>query len=179
IYAAGTAGKFAQTPSPLTFLDTDQDGIPDFWEDTFTTNLVFTPSNNNDRDGDGYTDLEEYNDWLAVPHALTIVTNPVGVDLYQICGESGHLAFGVTNGIHGLVYLTNVLGSLTNTSYPSNSFAIFTPTNNWSGTTNYGYAGFGLFVTNLDTAAYFGPVPVSVVVSAVPLTTNPPLSIID
>jgi choice-of-anchor C domain-containing protein len=178
IYAAGTAGKFAQTPSPLTFLDTDQDGIPDFWEDTFTTNLVFTPSNNNDRDGNGYTDLEEYNNWLAVPHALTTVTNPVGVDLYQICGQSGHLTFMVTNGVHGLVYLTNVWGSVTNIGTYSNSFAIFTPTNN-APTNYFGYAAFDFYVTNRDTAAYFGPVTVSVVVSAVPILTNPPLNVIE
>jgi subtilisin-like proprotein convertase family protein len=181
IYSAGSAGKTVAAPvSSPTFLDTDQDGIPDFWEDTFTTNLVFIPSNNNDRDGDGYTDLEEYNNWLAVPHALTTVTNPVGVNLYQLCGNSGRLAFAVTNGAQGFVYLTNVLGSVTNTGTYSNSFAIFTPTNSTAGGTNYyGYASFGFYVTNMDTVAYFGPVNVSVVVSAVSIATNPPVSIID
>jgi len=179
IYKAGSIGKYSTQASPPTFLDTDQDGIPDFWEITFGTDR-FTPSNNNDRNGDGYTDLEEYNDWLAVPHALTITNTPVGVDLYQLCGQSGHLAFSVTNSIHGLVYLTNVLGSVTNTTYFSNSFAIFTPTNSTgSGTNYYGYASFDLYVTNLDTSAYFGPVPVSVVVSAVSIATSPPLNIIN
>jgi subtilisin-like proprotein convertase family protein len=174
-----TPGSLPTLTTTLPFLDTDRDGIPDFWEDTFTTNLVFTPSNNNDRDGDGYTDLEEYNNWLAVPHALTTVTNAVGVDLYQLCGESGHLAFAVTNGIHGLVCLTNVLGSVTNTGAYSNSIAWFTPTNSATGGTNYsGYASFGFYVTNLDTEAYFGPVTVSVVVSAVPILTNRPINII-
>ena len=170
----GTSSISVYTP---TFLDTDQDGIPDFWEDTFTPNLVFIPSNNNDRDGDGFTDLEEYDNWLAAPHALTTVTNAVGVDLYQLCGESGHLAFGVTNGVHGLIYLTNVLGSVTNLGVYSNSFAIFTPTNGPAGTNYFGYASFGFYVTNLDTAAYFGPVTVSVVISAVPILTNPPVVI--
>ena len=159
--------------APLTYLDTDQDGIPDFWEDTFTTNWVFKPSNNNDRDGDGYTDLEEYNNWLAAPHALTTVTNPVAVDLYQLCGQSGKLGFFLTNNIHGTVYLTNVIGSVTNTGIWSNTIAVFTPTNAASSGTNYfGYASFSFYVTNLDTEAYFGPVPVSVVVSAVPIITN-------
>ncbi|MEI6077722.1 MAG: LamG-like jellyroll fold domain-containing protein, partial [Verrucomicrobiota bacterium] len=66
IYNAGSAGKFAQTVVPA-YLDTDQDGIPDFWEITFGTN-PYLHSNNNDRDGDGYTDLEEYNNWLAETH---------------------------------------------------------------------------------------------------------------
>jgi hypothetical protein len=158
----------------LPYLDTDQDGLPDFWEDTFTPALVFVPSNNHDRLGEGYTDLEEYNNWLAGPHALTITNTSVGVDLYQMCGESGHLAFDVTNGIHGVVYLTNVLGSATNLSTSwSNTIAVFTPTNAPGSATNYsGYASFDFYVTNRDTAAYFGPVTVSVIVSAVPIAIN-------
>jgi len=158
--------------STLPYLDTDQDGIPDFWESTFTPTLLYIPSNNNDRNGDGYTDLEEYNNWLAGPHALTTVTNPVAVDLYQLCGESGHLAFFVTNAVQGFVYLTNVLGSVTNTSAIwSNTIAVFTPTNS-AATNYYGYAAFDCYVTNLDTAGYFGPVTVSVIVSAKPITLN-------
>ncbi len=158
--------------STLPYLDTDQDGLPDFWESTFTPSLLYIPSNNHARTGDGYTDLEEYNNWLAGPHALTTVTNPVAVDLYQMCGESGHLAFFVTNGVQGFVYLTNVLGSVTNTSTLwSNTIAVFTPTNS-AGTNYYGYAAFDFYVTNLDTAAWFGPVTVSVIVSAVPITIN-------
>lgn len=183
IYDAGSAGKFASASlaGKFPYLDTDQDGLPDFWENTFTPSLVYTNSNNNARTGDGYTDLEEYNNWLAGPHALTTVTNPVGVDLYQLCGESGHLAFFVTNGIQGFVYLTNVLGAVTNTSTLwSNTIAVFTPTNNPGAATNYsGYASFDFFVTNQDTAAYFGPVTVSVIASAVPITYNsnmPPVS---
>ena len=120
---------------------------------------MFTPSNNNDRDGDGYTDLEEYNNWLAGPHALTVTTNPVSVDLQQLFGKTGNLSFSVTNGIHGFVYLTNVLvtatASVTNTGPLSNSIAVFTPTNNPPFTTNYsGYASFDVYVTNNDTVAY-------------------------
>ena len=173
IYNAGHAGKnIASNPSGLPYLDTDQDGLPDFWEDTFTPTLLYIPSNNHARTGDGYTDLEEYNNWLAGPHAVTTVTNPVSVDLYRLCGESGHLAFFVTNGVQGFVCLTNVLGSVTNTSTLwSNTIAVFTPTNSAS-TNYYGYAAFDFYVTNLDTAAYFGPVTVSVIVSPVPIVLN-------
>ena len=173
IYSAGSAGKFAAAVTPPIYLDTDQDGIPDFWESTFTPGLVFTPSNNNDRDGDGYTDLEEYNNWLAGPHALTVTNTPVGVDLQQLFGATGKLSFAATNGVNGLVYLTNVLGSVTNTGPFSNSIAVFTPTNNAAGGTNfYGYAAFDVYVTNNDTVAYFGPVTVRVLVSAVPIALN-------
>jgi len=176
IYQAGPTGKstslYGSAPATLPYLDTDQDGLPDFWEATFTPAQVYVPSNNNDRNGDGYTDLEEYNNWLAEPHTLTTVTNPVGVDLYQVCGKSGRLAFYVTNGIHGSVYLTNVWGMVTNTSTVwSNTFAIFTPTN--SAATNYfGYGSFDFFVTNLDTAAFIGPITVSAIISPAPLILN-------
>jgi subtilisin-like proprotein convertase family protein len=162
-------------------LDTDQDGIPDFWEDTFGSN-PFVPSQNNVLDGSGYTELEEYLNWLAGPHALTVTNQPVGVDLMQLFGQTGNLSFFVTNAVNGSVYLTNVLNytnvtgtlfAVTNTGTYSNSFAIFTPANNFNGTTtNYGLASFDVYVTNNTTVAYFGPVTVSVVASKVAVKVN-------
>jgi subtilisin-like proprotein convertase family protein len=170
-----SAGALPARNSVLPYLDTDQDGIPDFWEITFGQ-PPYVPSANQpsmNPNDIGYTDLEEYDNWLAGPHALTITNTPVGVDLMQLFGKTGNLSFSVTNGINGTVYLTNVWGTVTNTGIYSNSFAIFTPTNNASGGTNfYGYASFDAYVTNNDTVAYFGPVTVSVVVSAVPIKIN-------
>ena len=178
IYEAGRAGKFAVPTGPL-FLDTDQDGIPDFWEITFGQ-PPYVPSNNNaSTNAPGYTTLEEYDNWLAAPHAVTITNTPVGVDLMQIFGKTGNLSFSVTNGINGSVYITNVLNytnvlgvvsAVTNTGPYSNSFAIFTPIN--SKPSFSGYASFDVYVTNNDTVAWFGPVTVSVVVSAVPVAIN-------
>ncbi len=179
IYNAGSGGKYGGT-SNSRYLDTDQDGIPDFWEITFGTDR-FVPSNNNDRNGDGYTDLEEYNNWLAAPHALTITNTPVGVDLKQVFGKTGNLTFSLTNAVNGSVYLTNVWDGVTNSGLFGYSFAVFNPTNQFnSGTNGFGYASFGVNVTNNDTMAYFGPVTVSVAVSAVPLlmNTNVPPAII-
>ena len=166
IYQAGSAGKFAAASTMLPYLDTDQDGIPDFWEITFGQNPTNASNNQLSTNPNyfGYSDLEEYLNWLAIPHALTVTNTPVGVDLYLLSGESGNLSFSVTNAVNGSVYLTNVLGSVTNTGPFSNSIAIFTPLNKFSG-----YASFDYYVTNNDTVAYFGPVTVSVVVSAVPI----------
>lgn len=176
IYGSGSAGKSpAIAATALPPLDSDQDGIPDYWEITFgqfPTNVSdYLPSTHSP----GYTDLEEYLNWLGAPHAVTITNTSVGVDLYQLCGNSGTLSFFLTNAVNGSVYLTNVLGSVTNTGPFSNSIAIFTPFTNYSG-----YAGFDFFVTNNATVAYFGPVTVSVVVSAVPIiygavNTNAPV----
>ncbi len=76
------------------------------------------------------------------------------------------MSFFVTNAaIHGSVYLTNVLaGVFTNIAVISNTVAVFVPTNTTPVFT--GYASFDAYVTNNDTVAYFGPVTVSVVVSA-------------
>jgi subtilisin-like proprotein convertase family protein len=173
IYAAGSAGIFTSTASTVVpYQDTDQDGLPDFWEMTFGQNPYVASNNQLTTNANflGYTDLEEYQGWLAGPHALTVTNTPVGVDLMQICGKTGNLSFSVGNAVNGSVYLTNVLGAATNTGTFSNNFAIFTPT--YTSPTFSGYAAFDLFVTNNDTVAYFGPVTVSVVVSAVPVATN-------
>jgi subtilisin-like proprotein convertase family protein len=170
IYAAASAGKFAASSSATPpFLDTDQDGLPDFWEVTFGQDPYVASNNQLSTNANylGYTDLEEYQNWLVAPHALTVTNTPVGVDLLQVCGKTGNLSFSVGNPVNGTVFLTNVLGAVTNTGTFSNSFAIFTPTN--ASPTFSGYAAFDLYVTNNDTAAYFGPVPVSVVVSAIPI----------
>ena len=142
--------------------DTDQDGIPDYWETTFGLDPN-VPGNNNDRDSDGYTDLEEYINWLAAPNALTSIGQPVDVNLALISGSTGNLAFGVTNGTNGTVVL---LGD--------GRTARFTPDTNYTG-----YASFNFSVTNLVTSNWFGPDSVSVVVSSVPVVTNPPIVIID
>ena len=195
IYNSENAG-----PNPafirLPFLDSDQDGAPDFWETSLGENPTNATASLADRDGDGYTDLEEYLNWLGAPHALTLTNTPVGVDLTRLFGRTGNLSFSVTNGFNGLVYLTNILdsvtnvvggltnviGAVTNIGPFSNSFAIFMPTNSTLGGTNfYGYAGFDVNVTNNDTTAYYGPVRVSVLVSAVPIiyapvnTNSPPV----
>ena len=47
--------------------DTDQDGIPN-WFETLTGTDPDVANNNEDRDDDNYTDLEEYLNWIAVPN---------------------------------------------------------------------------------------------------------------
>jgi hypothetical protein len=51
-------------------LDTDRDGMPDAWESARRLNLHDSADGNQDRNGDGYTNLEQYLDWL--------VQSPVG-----------------------------------------------------------------------------------------------------
>ncbi len=187
IFSAGHAGKLSLAAgntnlvfSPMPpFADVDQDGIPDFWEMTLQGEFPTNFSANLDRDGDGYTDLEEYLNWLGAPHALTPSNNPVAVDLYALAGNTGNLSFGVQNGSNGTVVLTNSLGCIAG----GGTIAVFTPTNNFGGGSNGGFGSFSFMVTNNDTVAFFGPVTVSVFASSVPITnlntapfifTNPP-----
>lgn len=158
-----TEGAWPVLNSTALPADYDQDGIPDYWEITLGQNpAVF--SANNYSTGDGYTDLEEYLNWLAAPHALTVTNQPVGVDLYRLCGNTGNLTFFLTNVVRGTAYLTNNFDT-NGVFIRSNSLAVFTPA---IGATNE--ASFGFYVTNTDTVAYFGPVKVSVFNSSVPIT---------
>ena len=159
-------GSLPTNNSTLIYINTSQDGIPDFWKTTFGQKLT-NSYNNFALDNSGYSELEEFDNWLAGPHALTATNTPVGVNLVKLFGKTGNLSFWLTNSIHGTVYLTNVLDTYTNQGQLSNSIAIFTPTNVAGSGTNYsGFASFDVYVTNNDTMANFGPVTVSVFVSS-------------
>ena len=143
-------------PQPL---DSDGDGLPDYWEITLAATGVTSMNpnvpNNNHSNPDGYTDLEHYINWLAAPHALTVSNTPVDVNLYAVVGLTGNLSFGVTNGTNGTVTLG------------TNGYtATFTPTNDY-----FGFASFGFSVTNLATTNGFD-VTVSVMVSITNITTS-------
>ena len=51
---------------PLFYERDDDDGLPDAWERTYFGNL--STNGAADPDGDGYTNLEDYLNWLAKPH---------------------------------------------------------------------------------------------------------------
>jgi subtilisin-like proprotein convertase family protein len=170
ISSQSQVGGWPTLTSLAPLVDTDNDGIPDYWEITFfgtypnvTNPIANLPATN--VNSLGYTRLEEYLNWLGAPHALTATNLPVAVDLYKLTGNSGNLSFNVTNAVNGSVYLTNAWNGVTNTGPFSNSIALFTPNLNYSG-----YAAFDYYVTNNDTLGYFGPVTVSVVVSGVPVS---------
>lgn len=52
--------------------DTDHDGLPNWWEEAHNLNPNSSPNDfsetNNDKDKDGYTQLEDYLNWMAQPH---------------------------------------------------------------------------------------------------------------
>lgn len=59
--------------------DTDQDGMPDWWEQLTGTNPQ--KADNNENAADGYTQLEAYLNWLAEPHFLCKAGEKLTIDL--------------------------------------------------------------------------------------------------
>ncbi len=72
------AGGFEAYPVPVVYreadFDTDGDGLPNWWENMHGTNPNSAKNDfsdsNADPNHDGYTNLEEYLNWLAVPHFI-------------------------------------------------------------------------------------------------------------
>lgn len=68
---AGGWPSFANEKRPADW-DTDHDGLPNWWEEAKGLN-VNSPANdfseaNSDKDKDGFTQLDDYLDWMAKPH---------------------------------------------------------------------------------------------------------------
>ncbi len=71
--------------------DSDLDGLPDWWENLYGTDPHspagdFTDSNS-DPDGDGYTLLEDYLEWMARPHYYIYNDTPAVADLSTLTGN--------------------------------------------------------------------------------------------
>ena len=99
-------------------LDSDHDGMPDYWEqatgsDPFGANSLTNTA-------DGYTLLEHYINFLAVPHAITQTNAAVDVDLTQYTeGFAASATYTVSGGSNGVVTLT---GSATAHFVPTANF---------------------------------------------------------
>jgi pectate lyase len=140
--------------------DTDNDGIPDYWERA----LGWDPAaaNNNHTNADGYTDLEWYLNWLADPHALAATGRTNSLSLRQLTGGSTNLTYTVANGSNGTVTLAG-----------DGYTAQFVPAANFKG-----MASFAFNATNTTDNGGFGPVAVAVLVTNVPPgITGQPVSV--
>jgi hypothetical protein len=67
--------------------DTDGDGLPDFWEKARNLHPQSARDDasdaNLDADGNGYTELDEYLEWLTLPHYFVAKSQTISVDLAQ------------------------------------------------------------------------------------------------
>lgn len=82
--------------------DSDHDGLPDWWEQIIGTNPNsaagdFSDSNA-DTDHNGYTNLEEYLQWLMLPHYDVATGTNLDIDLGQYsAGYTSSPSFSVSN----------------------------------------------------------------------------------
>jgi hypothetical protein len=126
--------------------DTDNDGMPDFWEHANGSNPALDDAMQ--KAPDGYALLEHYLNWLAEPHALTSVGTPVDVDLtsYALGFMDVSPVFTVSSPACGSVQLL-----------ADGHTARFTPASGSSGLSSFGFT-----VTGSDGSSYQSPVVVAV-----------------
>ena len=84
---AGGFEAYPETAWPAN-LDTDYDGLPNWWEELRGTNPKSRTLNyadtNRDSEGDGYTELERYLDFMAQPHLWLKPGQETVIDLQQL-----------------------------------------------------------------------------------------------
>ncbi len=133
-------GGFGVLNGGVAPVDTDGDGMPDYWEQAMGSNPnvadSLTPGIG------GYTKLENYLNWLAGPHAVAPKNSLVDVDLRQYAGgftnvSPVYAAFAPTNGTVALL--------------PDGHTAEFTAAGNFSGLGSFNFyvhASDGTTMTN-------------------------------
>jgi hypothetical protein len=135
-------GEIASGSSPA---DTDHDGMPDFWEKARGSNpatddaMQLAP--------DGYTQLEQYLNWLAEPHALTSAGTAVDFDLATVA-----LGFADVSPVFSV---TSACGSVQLSA--DQHTAHFTPATGFVGLSSFDFS-----VTGSDGSKYTGHVAVAV-----------------
>lgn len=92
--------------------DSDRDGLPDWWERIKGLNPHSPPGDfsdsNGDPDGDEFTNLEDYLNWLAAPNFVCTNGVPLDIDLTQFTrgftnNNPVYAVFAPTNGTIALV----------------------------------------------------------------------------
>lgn len=76
-----TVGGWPALNSLPALTDTDRDGMPNTWELSRGLNPYIAADRNDDRTGDGYTNLEEYLNWLVTPAARADMDRNCIIDL--------------------------------------------------------------------------------------------------
>jgi len=115
--------------------DTDRDGLPDWWEDIHGLNPNSSPGDfsdaNGDPDNDGFTNLEDYLNWMAQPNYSTENGDALLIDVRE-------LSRGFTEGV------SYTVSSTTNGSATvEDGIVEFTPTEE-------GLCAFDFTVTDSD-----------------------------
>ena len=88
-------------------LDTDQDGLPDYWELALGSSTTVSNTFNSSLIGSPYKQIGDYLNWLGDLHGAALTNTPVAVDLRQFtCGFTNFGAsYSVANPTNGTVVL--------------------------------------------------------------------------
>ncbi len=136
--------------------DTDNDGMPDYWELALGLNPTLAADRNLTNTFTGYTRLEDYLNWLADAHALCDRNGTVDVSLRAATGGTTNLTYTVAGGSNGTVNLLADGYTARFTAAASSS----------------GIATFSFSATDPAVATSFGPISYGVLIT----TTNAPIS---
>jgi hypothetical protein len=132
--------------------DTDNDGMPNYWELAVGLN----PNNAADRnntDVSGYTELEVYLNWLADAHALCDRNGTVDVNLRTATGGATNITYSVANGANGTVnLLADGFTARFTAAANTNGMAGFTFTATGDGTA-FGPINYGILITTTNAPA--------------------------
>lgn len=163
IDAVAQVGTWPTLNSETPPADSDNDGMPDWWEVATGTNPSLASDRNLTNSATGYTRLEDYLNWLADAHALCPRNGQVDVNLRTATGGASNLTYTVANGTNGTVAL---LGD----GYT----ARFTATANYNGA-----AHFTFTATDSAAATSFGPVNYTILITTTNANNPPQLAAIS
>ncbi|WP_281336092.1 T9SS type A sorting domain-containing protein [Flavobacterium eburneipallidum] len=118
--------------------DTDNDGLPNWWETIKGTNVNSGSSDfsdsNADANLDGYTNLDEYLQWMSLPHYESPTGNKVSVNIQKLSrGFTSGVSYSVSNVVNGTTSLVADVVEFTPSANGLGSFD-FTVTDNTGGT---------------------------------------------
>ena len=127
----GDAGGYDNFPTTnrASNWDTDKDGLPDVWEKMIGTSPNSSANDfsdsNEDPDGDGYTNLEDYLNWLAEPHYFLNEGGSQTIELKDMfMGFGSSATFAVSDVKGGKVTISGTKATYTPSGCGFGSFVI-------------------------------------------------------
>ncbi|MFC4392421.1 T9SS type A sorting domain-containing protein [Flavobacterium quisquiliarum] len=118
--------------------DTDQDGLPNWWETIIGTNVNSAIGDfsdaNADTDQDGYTNLDKYLQWMSLPHYETTQGAKIDINIQKLSrGFTSGVSYAISNVVNGNATLNTNIVAFTPASNGLSSFE-FTVTDSEGGT---------------------------------------------
>lgn len=133
-------GGFENYPTVLrdTNWDSDQDGLPNWWENIIGTNVNSAIGDSSDANADpnldGYTHLDEYLQWMSLPHYESPDGTKIDINIQKLSrGFTSGVSYAISNVVNGNAILNTDVVAFTPTSNGLCSFE-FTVTDSEGGT---------------------------------------------